>query len=448
MRTVFFAGLLACSLVHAQDAAPPAQALGLAQVYAHALAHDATLRATRAQADGVDERVAQARAQLKPRMSFNATRFYNDLDRTQPNLLGQPTATHEGYYSSSQSLQLRQPLYRPALSWGVDVALAQQAEAQAVLSRAVQNLGVEVAEAYLQVLLAQEEEQLLGQQIHMTQQQKQSAEKRLAAGQGIRTDIDEAQARMDGLAAQQLQARQARQTALLQIQSMTQQALEAVHPLQPQALDTAEFLVQTPADWMDKAQARSPELRALQARLDAARFEVQRAQTGHQPTLDALLQISRSVSDTVSSTQTTSINRQLGFQLEIPLYAGGAVQSAVRQALFEQTRTEELLEAGRRDLNIRIQREWRGVTESTARMHALTRAVASADLVVVSAKRSFETGFRTVLDVLNAEERAHQARRDLMEARLSYVTHRLRLLSLAGELDMSQIQQADRWFQP
>jgi outer membrane protein/protease secretion system outer membrane protein len=208
------------------------------------------------------------------------------------------------------------------------------------------------------------------------------------------------------------------------------------------------FMAQTPDFWMDKAQASSPELQAMRARLESARMDVQRAQSSHQPTVDAVLQINRSVSENVTSTRRASTNRQIGLQFDMPLYAGGAVQSAVRQALAEQTRLEETLEAARRDLNVRVQREWRGVTESVLRTSALLRAVASADQVVVSVKRSFEAGFRTVLDVLNAEQQAQQARRDLSEARITYVVSRMRLLALVGELDGQQIQQASRWFQP
>lgn len=434
---------------HAQEISserPPNQ-LSLSQAYAHALERDATLRATRALTDGINERVEQARAQLKPRVSFNASRFHNDLDRTQSNILGQTTTTPEKYYSSSQNFQVRQPLYRPALSWSVDVALAQKADAQAMLDMEIQNLGVKVLEAYLQVLLAQDQETLLHLQEQLATEQLQSAQKRLAGGQGIRTDIDEAQARIDLLAAQQLQARQSKQTALLQLQSMTQQPVEAVYSLDAEALNINGFMAQTPVFWMDKAQASSPELQAMRARLESARMDVQRAQSSHQPTLDAILQISRSVSENVTSPRSAFINRQIGLQLDMPLYSGGATQSAVRQALAEQTRLEETLEAARRDLNVRVQREWHGVTESVLRTNALMRTVASAEQLVVSAKRSFEAGFRTVLDVLNAEQQAHQARRDLGEARLSYVASQMRLLALAGELDKQQIQRATRWFQ-
>ena len=124
-----------------------------------------------------------------------------------------------------------------------------------------------------------------------------------------------------------------------------------------------------------KAEASSPEIKALQARLESARIDVQRASAGHKPTLDAVVQINRSGSETVTSTQSAYINRQVGLQFDLPLYAGGATQSAVRQALAEQTRAEETLEATRRDLALRIQRGWfRGVEQWQLTLEAVRTA--------------------------------------------------------------------------
>ena len=451
-------GVLGCAvgawvlLAQAQQAANVPQGmdggttLGLAKAYSHALEQDATVRAARAQAAGMAERLTQAKAQLYPNISLNASRYANDLSRTQPNLLGQTTTTQENYFSYSQTLQLRQPLYRPALGLGVDVARAQGRDANAELEREVQGMGVRVVEAYLQVLLSQEKESLLTAQEQLAVQQLAAAQKRFAGGQGIRTDIDEAQARIDLLVAQRLEASQTRQGALLQLQMLTQQPVSGVHALSPQALDMAGFAAQTPQFWMERAEANSPEVQSALARLEAARLDVKRAEASHKPTLDAIVQLSRSGSESVTSIQSSYTNRQVGLQFNLPLYAGGGIQSAVRQALAEQTRQEEVLESVRRDLGLRVQREWRGVTEGVLRSHAMARAVESADKMVVSVKRSYEGGLRTVLDVLNAEQQAQQARRDLGEARLLYVASRMRLLALAGELDAQAVQGADGWF--
>lgn len=423
-------------------------ALGLLQAYEAATLNDSNLRSARAQADVVGERLVQAKAQLLPNVSFNASRFKNDLTRTQPNILGQETSSDDRYLSDSQTLQIRQPLYRPAIGIGVDQARYQVDDAQAVLARESQNLGVRVAESYLQVLLAQDRVHLLGAQEKLARQQVDAAQKRLKAGQGIRTDIDEALARLDLLLAQELEAEQALQGARLQLQMMVQQPVESVQALVPERLPFSTFGAPDVQSWMQRAEQSSPEIKALRARVQAAAEDVKRAQAGHKPTLDAIVQLTKSRSENVTSPQSSYINRQVGLQLNVPLYSGGAVQSAVRQALAEQLRLEESLESVRRDLSVRVQKEWRGVTEGVRRTQALAQAVASAEQVVISVSRSFEGGVRTVLDVLNAEQQVQQARRDLAEARYTYVVSRLRLLSLAGELDARQFAEAASWFGP
>lgn len=430
----------------AEAAGVAAPVVGLVQAYELALAYDANLKAARAQAAGVAERVEQAKASLLPNASVGASRFFNNLSRTQANILGVPTSVDERYYSYSQTLQIRQPIYRPALLLGVDQARAQYADAQASFDHESQALGVKVVEAYLQVLLAQENLALLDVQHRLTVEQFESAKKRFEGGAGIRTDIDETQARLDIVEAQQLAMRQTRQSAVLQLQLMLQQPISGVLALDPLALKPAAFNVMTVDDWLTRATERNPDLMALRARLEAARLEVRKAEASHKPTLDAIAQVTRSGSENVTSPQSSYINRQVGLQFNLPLYAGGAIQSMVRQALAEQTRIEETMEAVRRDLHVKLQTEWRGVTEGALRMVALERAVASSDQVVVSVQKSFQAGLRTVLDVLNAEQQAQQSRRDLAEARLGYVASRMRLLSLTGELDATQMGLTTAWF--
>lgn len=429
-------------------AAPDASAWSLVQAHQAALEQDARLRASRAQTDSIRERVVQAQAQLKPNVSFNASFFRNDLSRTQPNLLGEESTTKDLYNSHNQTLQLRYPLYRPALPLGVSQAQAQVADVLAAHENEQQNVGVRVAESYLQTLMAQDRETFLWTQHRIATQQADAARKRFEGGQGIRTDIDEAQARLDWIQAQLLEAQQARQTALLQLTTMVQQPISAVLSLDETRWPAiTAHTTQTELNvWMTQVETHSPDIKAMQARVAAAQVGVKLAEMGHRPTLDAVAMITRSASENVTSPKSEYTNRQIGVQFNMPLYAGGAVQSAVRQALAELQRQEDSLEAVRRDLQVKVQKEWRGITEGQRRAQALSRLVASSDQVVISVRRSFEGGVRTILDVLNAEQQAQQARRDLAEARYGLVMSHLRLLALAGAIDHTQMAHISTWF--
>ena len=419
-------------LLWALLAAPAAHGMGLAEAHRLALQNDATLRAARAAADVQRERLPLAQAQLLPNVALGASRVYNDLSRTASDLLGRPQRIDEQYPSYNATLSIRQPLYRPALRAGVEQARSVVADAEAVLAAETNRLAERVTAAYLEALLAQDQLELVLKQQQVALRQLDAAEKAWRAGTGIRTDIDEIQARLDLLRADELRARQAQDMARRQLENLTGVSASALWPLAPERLVLEPPQPSTLAEWQAAAQANSPELAALRARRDAARQEIERARAGHLPTLDAVAQITRSASENVTTPSSSYTNRLIGLQLNVPLYAGGAVDASVRQAVAELTRVEETLEATRRDLGLRVHREFRAVTEGVARIRALEQALRSADQVVTANRRSYEAGTRTVLDVLNAEQQRQSVLRDLAQARYEYLLARVRLVSLSG----------------
>ena len=66
-----------------------ARAMDLQEAYQAALLQDATTRAARAAVEAGDERIRQAEAQRYPNVSLSAGYQRNNLDRTQPNILGE-----------------------------------------------------------------------------------------------------------------------------------------------------------------------------------------------------------------------------------------------------------------------------------------------------------------------------------------------------------------------
>ena len=409
----------------------PAWSMDLMEAYRAALEQDATVRVARAAADSTRERLPQARAQLLPQLSLSVGRNSNDLSRTQE-FLGRPSTTDEQYYSFNQTLQLRQPLFRKPLWDGLEQAGYLVQDAEATLERELQNLGVRVAGSYLEALLAQDQLELVLAQQAFIVTQLDAARKALVAGSGIRTDIDDAQARLDMNRAQELEARQHVDYTRRQLEVLINAPAGTLARLDASRLAQIRPELDSLDDWLSLAEANSPEIRSLKARLEAARLEVAKAEGGHYPPLDAVVQATRSASENVTTPSSSYINRTVGLQLNLPLYTGGYTSSVVRQALAEQLRAAEALEASRRDLAVRLHNEFRGVTEGVLKVKAFEQAVASAEQMAVSSRRAFQAGSRTQLDVLNAEQQLQAARRDLAQARYRYLISRVRLQALAG----------------
>ncbi len=438
LLTAALAGLLGAT-------AAPVWSLDLMEAYQAALAQDARIRAARAARDSAIERLPQARAQLMPNVAINIGRNKNDIDRTQENALGKDVTVKEEYFSYNQTLQLRQPLFRMPLFAGLRQAGFVVEDAEATLERELQDLGSRVTGAYMEALLAQDALELVLKQKTLTTTQLDAARKSLAAGYGTRTDIDEAQARLDMNTAEELSARQHVDFTRRQLEILIDRPVDTLAAVDSQRLPLLPPEPADVAEWIRIAEGTSPEVRALQARVDAARAEIDKARGGHYPTVDAVAQISKSGSENVTSPSSSYTNHLIGVQVNIPLFAGGYVNSTVRQAIAEQVRAQENLEATRRDLAVRVHREHRGVTEGVLKVRALEQAVRSARQLVTSSKRSFEAGSRTMVDVLDAEQRLQTTLRDLAEARYIYLVSRVRLRALVGMDRERSIGEVNDW---
>jgi outer membrane protein/protease secretion system outer membrane protein len=409
-----------------------ASALDFKQVYQAALEQDATIRASRAAADSGRERLPQARAGLLPQISASAGRNFNSLDTTSPNILGELGTTNDRYFSDNKSVQLRQPVVNMQRWLQFEQAKSMVAETEATLDRDLQNLVVRVAGAYFEYLMSDEQLELVLAQKKMYTSLVDAAKKGIAAGSGTRTDIDDAQARLDMASAQELEARQNQDQTRRQLEVLINQPVATVAKLNVPALKLVGPVPASLDEWTSRAEKNSPEIKAMQARLEAARREVSKSQAGHLPTLDAVAQWSNSGSENITRINSRYENKSIGLQLNVPLFSGGYVNSTIRQAVAEQTRAEETLEALRRDLGVRVHKEFRGVSEGVMRVRALEQAVRSAEQMMKSTQMSFKAGSRTQLDVLNAQQQYTMALRDLAQARFVYLMSKVKLASLAG----------------
>ena len=407
--------------------------MDLRKIYQTALEEDSNIRAAKAGADAMRERLPQARAGLMPSVSASAGRNSNNLNTTSPNSLGKSSTVNDQYFSDNKTLQMRMPLMNMTRWLQFDQAKSVVAEADATLDREFQNLLVKVSAAYFEILMADEQLSLVLSQKASYTAMLDASKKALEAGSGTRTDIDDAQSRLDMAVAQELEARQNQDFTRRQMQLLINRPVQSIAKLNVQALKLSGPVPISIEEWTQKAEQNSPEIKAQQSRLETARKEVNKALAGHLPTLDAVVQWSNSGSENTTRINSRYENKTLGFQLNVPIFSGGYVNSTIRQALAEQTRAEETLEALRRDLGVRVHREFRGVVEGVLRVRALEQAAKSADQMLKSTLMSLKAGSRTQLDVLNAQQQYTLALRDLAQARYVYLMSKIKLASLAGD---------------
>jgi outer membrane protein/protease secretion system outer membrane protein len=415
-------------------------AIDLLQSYERALVEDAQYLAALSAADAGRELESIAVARLLPNLSVRAHRFENDL-----NTRNGSRSFNSDYPSTNAVISLSQPLYRPREFAGYRQSLAQVAGVEARLDLAEQDLVLRLTQAYFEIVLANEAEQAVIAEQKAIEIQLAAAKKALVAGQGTRTDIDDAQARLDLSEAKLIAARQRIDHARHILGNMINQDIVNVSALDPIKMLLTKIEQSDLDEWIERAVQANPELNEISAQQEAARSEVDRAKAGHKPTVDLILQRSYSESDNVTNPNTRYLNNQIGIQLSMPIFAGGGVSAEVRKASHAWEEAKSKYEAARRTLSAEVRKEFQAVIEGVQKIHAYEQALKSAEQAVISNEKGVLAGLRSRVDVLDASQERANVRLELEKERVKYVLARMRLRALAGELTQADVEELNSW---
>lgn len=423
----------------------PLHAADLMQIYREAQDNDAAFAAARYTAEAGREKLPQGRAGLLPSLSLSGNTVWNENDIAfhNGNTLGKPRFNGNGY-----QLTLSQPLFRWQNWIAYDQSKLQVAQAEANLAQARQDLILRTAQAYFDVLNAVENLTAVRANKAAIVQQLELAKKSFEVGTATITDTHEAQARFDLAVAQEIAAE-----SDLEVK---RRALQAIIAKEPGALAglrrNAELTPPQPNDmntWVGAAEKDSITVQVAQANADLAAREVDRQRAGHYPTLDLVANYGESKS--FASTALGMIDTQyqnIGLQINVPLFQGGAVASREREASSNRAAAASTLENAKRGAALSARQSYLGVANGLAQVRALKAALVSSQSALESNKLGYEVGVRINIDVLNAENQVYVTRRDLAKATFDTLLAQLRLKAAVGALSEDDVAQINALLDP
>ena len=405
----------------------PAPAETLLQVYELALANDSEFLAAGAANRAAQEIRPQARAGLLPSARLSLDANWNE----------HPGLKDFGY---NAVLSLAQPIYRPDRRIALQQADSRIARADALYAAARQDLMVRVAERYFGVLEADDELSFARATLEASEQQLRQSRQRFEVGLTAITDVEEAKAGFDRARAQLIAAGNALDTAREALRETSGEYQEALAPL-----GTMPLAAPDPADidrWTETALGQNLRLLASRNATETARREIDRVRAGHHPAVDVVGSHRREDrSPGLGLIDSTSI----GLRLNLSLYDGGSVLSRTRESRHLHQQALDELERERRRTQRATRDAYLGVNSGISRVNALEQAVRSSKAAADAVEAGFQVGTRTSVDVLDAQRELFRARRDLAEARYSYILDMLRLKRAAGTLSENDLRQISGW---
>lgn len=429
----------ALATLFAAAIALPAHGQSLIELYDAARGYDATYQGARAQYDANLARAAQAKAGILPAVGLSANTTATHQELSTDNL-----AITRGIPTQAAGINATQPLYRPA-NWATYEQSKRQLDiAEDVLKIAEQDLVVRVSQAYFDVLSSQDSLALVRAQKIGVAEQLASAKRNFEVGTSTITDTREAQARYDLVLAQEIAAENDLQVKKIVLDQLVGRTGTQPIPLAaPVALPTVQ-----PADinaWVTQADEVHPAIDQARLGLEVAKLEVEKAQAGHKPTLDAQLgyNVTNNPNGTTTSTTTGKVRvnaASIALVFNMPLFAGYATENRVKETLALEENSRQTLESTRRSVSQSTRSAYLGLISGAGQVKALEAAEASSQSALDANRLGYQVGVRINIDVLNSQAQLFQTKRDLAVARYNVLVGNLKLRQANGTLSADDLQ--------
>ncbi|HEV8079002.1 MAG TPA: TolC family outer membrane protein, partial [Marinobacter sp.] len=330
-------------------AATPLLAMDLIETYEKAISYDSGIASARASFEAQQAASDISRSKLLPQLGASADANYTDSDGPSQNV---------DYTTLGIGLQLTQPVFRADAWFNYDASKFQTDSARAQYHFAQQQLILDVASAYFDVLRAQDTVTTLRATETAIQRQYDQAQERFDVGLIAITEVYEARATLDDSRSQRIASENSLNIAQEQLARLTGEHTGQLENLRQNfPLNPPE--PKNPDLWESTALEQNWTIQAAMFDLKASEETLKAAKAGNYPTVDFQASYGKSKiggidssSSVVQQRDGTTTQGVIGFQLNAPLYSGGGIQAGVRQQRSLLTVAEESLNTVRRDIRV------------------------------------------------------------------------------------------------
>lgn len=407
-----------------------AEAETLKDALAKAYQFNPTLTSARATQRARDEDVAIARAAGRPNAQVNGT--YNEN-------IQQPR-TSLAFGGQKRNASLQASAQAPLISGGavrnnVAATRLRSAAGREGLRATEADLFAQVVAAYLDVIRDSSIVQLNEQNVTSLSTNLRATNDRFQVGDVTRTDVAQSESR---LALAQASLESARAQLIASKENYTALVgeppvdLEPPTPL-PGLPDSTETAVAT-------ALNDNPDILAARKVRDAARYDIRSAKGAVSPRVSLFAEgsylsyLGSNANSSLSSSNSANLTKSVtvGAQVVVPIYQGGRPSAVQRQAVDRESSAIEQAVGTERSVIAQARGAFASWQASLRNIESTKKAVDAAELSLEGVKAENSVGTRTILDILNAEQEALNARVQLVTAKRNAYVAAFNLLASIG----------------
>ncbi|MDP2697984.1 TolC family outer membrane protein [Thalassospira sp.] len=418
--------LLTCSILATSgfvSAAVSAETLEDALIKAYQ--SNPTLEAGRASLRATDEEASQALSNWRPTVQLTGEAGLREIDSE----IDGGASSNNSLTPYTVGLDVTQPLYRG----GRTEAQTQRAEARirsqrSTLRSTEQDVFLEVATAYFDVLRDTAVVELNQNNVRVLERQLEATQDRFSVGEVTRTDVSQAEARLAGSKASLISA----QGNL----ANTRAQYERLVGNPPSDLTIPDPLSGLPTDVgqvLSMAASQHPEVISAQFTEEAARHDIRLSEGALYPQVNLSAGVSQAYE--ASTEDLTADTAEIMASVTVPLYQSGAEYSNIRASKQTAGQARVNVESARRTVIENATSAWETLVTARASIESQQAQVSSAEVALDGVQREASVGSRTVLDVLDQEQELLQARVDLVGSRRDAAVAEFQVKAAIGALN-------------
>ncbi|MCJ7958167.1 MAG: TolC family protein [Pseudomonas sp.] len=402
--------------------------------------YDADISASRSNRDASGEQKWQGLAGLLPQVELSGNYSLQD----------QPDASYAAKVRRhAYDVTLNQPVFDLPKIAGYRKGVAISQEADVALNNADQQLILDVAQAFFNVLYQRDELAVSKAEVRLYTSRLAEQKAALKLGDTTQIELDEVQVNHDQAVARELAAEND-----LEVEGSLYQRLTGVDPalissslrdIMPiiQDKDKGQILSSAMHDNLDVKQA--------EYRLKQAEADVLGANGAHLPVLSIQASYggnwsrgeNENVFDSIFGTTSKTRSTMIAATLTFPLFTGGRQLSQSREAYSRRLEAQDLLLSARRKAKQAARTAYMGVYNGVAMVHAQKKAVESAQKRIRSTQYGKEIGLRSSADELTAIKEYYETVRAASDAQYKYIISNLQMAASTGSLNDAELSRWD-----
>lgn len=422
-----------------------AHATDLMDIYQQALENDTIFKNAYDTYMASTEAIPQARAALLPQVTISGQASRN-LFHLSDGLF----TVYDEYYNAKQwQVTASQALFNYKYWAQVRQAKASVKAAQATFNDAAQDLMLRTAKSYFDVLYAQDTLNFAEAKKRANKRQYDQAEQRFQVGLDAITSVYEAKAAFDQSTATVISARNNKINQSENLRKLTNHVYENLSPLRDSKIPLIKPEPNNVDEWVDTGLKQNYKLFAAKYALEVARDNVKALSAGNWPTL-AFQANTNQVHNDVSNSSNPLLpvsqkQSNIALALNFPVFQGGLVRSQTRQAQHQFQASSEKTEQAYREVVVNSRIAFNTITDGISKVKADRQTIISQRNSLESTEAQFEVGTRTMVDVVNSQQRLFEAQQQLANDQYTLINSVLTLKYLAGSLNVNDIELINSW---